>query len=121
MRQDAEVLSSIVQFWLVRQSAVGEEIGNAADVERLMERLRQSAGLLIDYYLEGRCRGQAREAYDAGIVAGFYGAASAIAWRGRAGADGAHEADKTAFARGLRRRMHCLGYQQGRALQNLLR
>lgn len=43
----------------------------------------ETIGGQIDRLLpEGGHREQARQAYDAGIVAGFYGGESALAWRG---------------------------------------
>ncbi|KVN33254.1 hypothetical protein [Burkholderia ubonensis] len=50
MNLEAEWLAGIAQCCLRAQPAGCLEIAYAADLERLMDRLRQSAGRLIDYY-----------------------------------------------------------------------
>ncbi|KWC36697.1 hypothetical protein WL49_21140 [Burkholderia ubonensis] len=122
MNLEAGLLSGIVRCCLAAQAGRNLEISDAADLERLMDQLRQSAGMLIDHYLEGGCRELARQAYDAGIVAGFYGAESVLAWRGDARADGdVREADAAGAMAGLRRRIYGQGYQQGEGLRSMLR
>ncbi|KVP59524.1 hypothetical protein [Burkholderia ubonensis] len=119
MNQEAELLSTVVQCWLVEQAGHGCDLSDAADIERLMARFRQSAGMLIDHYLEGRNRAQAQQAYDAGIAAGFYGPGSAIGWRG---ADGRARGDGACAAlHGLRQRMYEQGYARGTAFRLLIR
>ncbi|MDR6504042.1 hypothetical protein J2785_007236 [Burkholderia ambifaria] len=122
MNLEAELLSGIVQCCLAAQSGRNLSVSDAADLERLMDQLRQSADRLIDHYLEGGHREQARQAYDAGMVAGFYGAESALAWRGDRTVHGEErEAEVPGAMHGLRRRMYGQGYQQGEALRSLVR
>ncbi|KWB91748.1 hypothetical protein [Burkholderia ubonensis] len=117
MSREEALLSSLVQCWLAAQPGRDGGARDAAQVERWMDQLRQSAGMLIDHYLEGECREQARQGYDAGIVVGFYGAEAAIAWPVAAGAGARVGATgREASASGLRERMYDQGCKQGRAL-----
>ncbi|OXJ22586.1 hypothetical protein CFB82_40045 [Burkholderia sp. HI2714] len=120
MRQDGEAFSNFVQSLLAVRPGYDWAVDDPAEIEELMERLRQSAYLLIDLYLDEEKRVSAREAYDAGIVVGLYGADSAIAWPYRAGAAGG-ETQGLALMCSFRRRMYSYGYEHGAILRLLLR
>jgi hypothetical protein len=117
MDEEADLLNRVMQCLVEGQLSIAQDKwADALQEAQWIRQYRQAALMLIERYLDGPYLAAARQAYDTGVVDGFYG----LGLRSTEVMGGAVE-DKDEFPDELarvRRKMSRLGYRQGCAMRS---